>query len=272
MKARILCLSPLSHGSFGADEGNAVSLRREPIVSLPGAPLVPVVSGNAIRGKLRRLLARELFTAANLGPADAERWDDLYAAIANGGTLRDSETRLQPERIREVRAALPMLSLFGSFLYRWTLAGHFDVRGFVWPVCTETVSGGIVDVPEDYAGEIRPVNELVSETSVTRLPDTDNQNPEVTSVKPMPVTLECFSTGTELRVQFGFAAHAPAIERSCLAHGLTLLTSLGGKAAQGFGAIEVRVVGGDPEPYRGWLADSGEAARAALLALPSTWT
>lgn len=270
MKGRIMCLSPLSHGSFGADEGNAVSLRREPIVSLPGAPLVPVVSGNAIRGKLRRLLARELFAMANIGPADTERWDDLYAALANGGTLRDSETRLQPERIREVRAALPMLSLFGSFLYRWTLAGHFDVRGFVWPLCEETVAGGIVDAPEGC--ESRPVGELVSETSVTRLPDTDDQNPDVTAVKPMPVTLECFSTGTELRVEFGFAAHAPEIERSCLAHGLTLLKSLGGKAAQGFGAIEVQLIGGDPMHYRDWLAENGEAARAALLALPSTWT
>lgn len=270
MIAKIKCLSPLSHGSFGADEGNAVSLRREPIVSLPGAPLVPVVSGNAIRGKLRRLLARELFAAANIGPADTERWDDLYAALANGGTLRDSEARLQPERIREVRAALPMLSLFGAFLYRWTLAGHFDVRGFVWPVCRETVDGGIVDAPSSI--ELRSVGELVSETSVTRLPDTDDQNPDVTQVRPMPVTLECFSAGTELRAEFSFAAHAPDLERSCLAHGLTLLSSLGGKAAQGFGAIELAVEGGDPAPYRAWLAESAASAREALLGLPSTWS
>jgi hypothetical protein len=58
------CNAPLAHGSFGESAGNATLIRRMAIVSLPGMPRVPVVSGNALRGTLRRLIMRELFATA----------------------------------------------------------------------------------------------------------------------------------------------------------------------------------------------------------------
>lgn len=272
MIARFHLTAPLSHSSFGADAGNALPLRRMPIVSLPGHPDVPVVSGNAVRGQLRRLLARELFAATEISPESAgAAWDKLYAAVANGGTIEAAEKRLDPERIRYFRERLPMLSVLGAALYKWLLSGHVRV-GIAWPVCRETVAARLVTAPD---GEAPVAGELETEYSASRLPDAEHQSPEVTGVNPMPVVIEVLSTGTVLESRIGFASHASDVERSAISHGLTLVTHLGGKSASGLGACTVEVVGDvDPGPYRAWGADSEAlaAARVALLdELPETW-
>lgn len=272
LTARFEVRSPLAHGSFGADPGNAVPLRREPVVSLPGQPRVPVVSANAVRGILRRILIRELLEAAGVTPTTCPSWERLYAALANGGTLQSPEKRLDPERIRRVRDELPAVSALGAFLYRWTLSGHLRPHGFAWPVCRETVAGGLVPAPADAAP--LPVGELVTETSITRLPDTDEALPERTGVTAMPVTFEALATGTTLHLTLGFARHAPPLEVSAVAHGLRQITHLGARGAGGMGHVGVAVEGGPGAGlYPDYLQDAAarEQARECLLWLPSTW-
>lgn len=265
------CKSPLSHGGFGPDPGNASPLRREPVVSLPGRPLVPVVSANALRGVMRRYLARELFAVTGVGP-DTAGWDRLYAALANGGTLESPEKRLEPDRIRKVREALPAISVLGAWFYKWGLSGHLRPRGFVWPICRETVEGGLV-IPLD-GEELLPAEELVTESSFVRLPDVEEARPEDTGVKPMPVTFEALATGTRLQVTLDFAKHAPAIERAAILHAAKRLTHLGARGAGGMGYVEVQAEPeGDLPEYEDWLTDDEllAGARDALLWLPSTW-
>lgn len=265
--------SPLAHGSFGPDAGNAIPLRREPVVSLPDRPLVPAVSGNAVRGILRRALIRELLHVAGIDQT-LPSWDRLYAAIANGGTLQTPEKRLEPERIRRVRDELPAVSVLGAFLYRWTLSGHLRPHGFCWPVCQETVAGGLVDQAHAEGAALLMAEELVTETSFVRLPDVDEALPERTGVTAMPVTVEALATGARLVMTCGFARHAPTIEASAVAHGLAGITHLGARGAGGLGSVSVTVTGDvGPEEYRAWLADSEAVQRAAecLRWLPTTW-
>lgn len=275
IRARIRLLSPLAHGSFASDAGNAILLRREPVVSVPGQPLVPVVSANAVRGVLRRLLIRQLLAHCDVTRDSAPSWDRLYAALANGGTLQTPEKRLEPDRIRRVRRDLPAVSLLGAFLYRWVLSGHLRPLGMAWPICRETVAGGLVDADGlDGGEELQPAEALVTETSFARLPDVDEARPEDTGVTPMPVTVEALATGTTLQLDLAVAPHAPDLELSAAAHGLARITHLGGRGAGGLGHVAVAITGEvPPELYAAWLADEEARARAreCLLWLPSTW-
>lgn len=269
MIARFHLTAPLSHSAFGADAGNATPLRRMRLVSLPGYPDVPVLSGNAIRnGGIRRALMRELFGALDLDRTATLEWDAIYAALANGGTIRRAEKRIDPERIRSVRDAVPALSVLGSALYTWLLPGHCSV-GVGWPVCAETVAAGVVTPVDDAPS----VADIEIEYTESRLPDREHHDPDVTLVGEMPTTAEVIAPGTVIESRITFAPHAPEVERAAVAHGLTLLTALGGKSAHGLGRFHLDVEGGDAGPYREWLEDDKAlaGARAAILAMPETW-
>ena len=268
---RLYCTSPLVHGAFGEKAGNATLFRRHGVVSLPGHPRVPVVSGNALRGVMRRFLMRELFECTGLsrtslpGPA----WDRLYAAIANGGHLDGSETRVDPDEIRALRDALPVLSVLGAALYSWMLPGHVKV-GFLWPRCIETVSGWQVD-PEGPEAPLH-AEDLIEEISLCRHIDREHQDPQVSGVTPMPTTVEALSAGTVLESRIMFERHATDLEMSALAHAAIGVITLGGKSGSGFGRVEIvrgSQLGDGGALYRAWL-DSTADLGARLQSLAAT--
>jgi hypothetical protein len=264
MKIVITCNAPLAHGSFGESAGNATLIRRMAIVSLPGMPRVPVVSGNALRGTLRRLIMRELFATAGASreTIPSPEWDRLYAALANGGHLDGSETRVDPEALRTLRAACPPLSVFGAALYSHLLPGHMDV-GILWPRCRETLAAGLVTEAQDV-----PAEDLVEEISHCRHVDREQQDPAVSGVTPMPTTVEVLATGAVLEGQITFARHATEIEQGAAQHALGMLGKLGGQSARGLGVVGVEYDDEAEGAYLSWLqehaAASVEVVRAHL--------
>ena len=260
-------LSPLSHGAFDAgDIGNATPIRRLPIVSLPGRPEVPVLSGGALRGRMRRIVMRHLFDACDLSHATlpGREWDRLYAALANGGHLDGSEQTANPATRRALRAALPPLSLFGASLYTYMIAGRVSV-GIAWPACQETVDAGLVPMPAGLP--LLPAEDLVAETSSTRHIDRDEHDPAVSGVTPMPVTIETLGTGTQLVSLVRYAPEATDVERAIIPWAIERLDSLGAKSGAGLGSVHVRCEGGSPDAYSDWLRDQRDAAREALVEL-----
>lgn len=264
------CLAPLSHGAFGESAGNATLIRRMTVVLASGMPRVPCVSGNALRGKLRREIMQDLLrragllgersvTAALLPDEDAgkkgKRWDRLYAAVANGGHLEAAEAHVEPEEIRALRELLPPLSVFGGALYSWLLPGHMEV-GVMWPRCRETIEGRVVSDAGKGGGGVS-AEDLIEELSHCRHVDREHQDTELTGVTPMPTTFETFCTGTVLESLITFPLHATPEERGSIAHGLDLLRHLGGKSGSGLGVVDV-VHDGDAAPYRAWLDSCGD--------------
>jgi hypothetical protein len=262
--------APLHHGAFGADTGNAVLFRRVPLAAFPDHPGVPAVSGNALRGCLRRIVMRDLLARCGLLPrADdtlsPQQWDKLYAALANGGHLEQAETKTDPDRIRRLRDAVPPLSVFGAALYGYMLPGRLSV-GWLWPECAETIAAGLC--PSPTIGEPVGAEALLTEVTLTRHIDRDLHDPARSGVTPMPVTVEALMPGVVLHGTIAAQTRMDPTEWSVVGWGLDRLHALGGKGASGFGRVDVAHE--IPSTmYDAWLEEPAAIARArdALIAL-----
>lgn len=253
----ITLLSPMSHGAMGQDTGNMMLFRRIPRIHNGEVVHVTALSAGALRGVVRRLLWRETFDACGLSRETFAAgdhfgsWDRLYAALANGGTIEAAETRVDPNAIRARRAQMPVLSLLGSALYSSHMAGRARVSNS-WLVCQET---GHPDA--------KPAWDHVAEESRVRHVDAEEQDPDASGVGPMPTTVETLIAGSVLS---GHSHVTGDIERSAWAHGLELVTHLGGKSGQGFGEVSIDH-NGDASLYVGWLRDNAAPLKSALLQL-----
>jgi hypothetical protein len=266
--------APLHHGAFGADSGNAVAFRRIALAMRPDSAGVPAISGNALRGCLRRIVMRDLLMRCGLTVAtyaehglSAQQWDKLYAALANGGHLEGSETRTDPKRTREIRDALPALSVFGAAMYTWMLPGVVSI-GWLYPRCSETVESSLVPADLAVDAPLVPGETLLTDVSLVRHVDRDEQDPQSSGVTPMPVTVEALLPGTTLVTTIVPMRSIYDVELGVLGYALSLLRTLGGKTGSGFGRL--RVEHSIPsEPYTAWLEDPQriDAARAALISI-----
>jgi len=265
----IRLLSPLAHGSFSdASAGNMTLFRREPIVGLPGNPRVPSVSGNSLRGILRRGVMRDVFARAGISrnawmaEGRGRQWDRLYAALANGGHLEKPDASIDPVSFRQMRTNLPPLSVLGAAMYRWVLPGRTRF-GWLWPVCSETVAAGLVEGGEE---PLIDAESLMSETSLVRHIEREQHDPEQSGVTPMPTTTETLSAGTLLRGRVDFDNGTSDVEKGVIAWGLGQITHLGGKGGAGFGMVRIEH-DGDPAPYVAWLAQATPGLGAVLTIL-----
>jgi hypothetical protein len=248
----ITTTEPMSHGDPGPDLGNVTRFRRIPLVFQDEVCHVPAVSAGALRGVVRRLLWREVFDRCGLGrdQLPAKQWDRLYAALANGGHIEKAESRVSPEAIRARREQLPVLSLLGAALYGSHMAGRARVSNS-WLDCWETQRSD------------KPAADYIADEHRVRHVDREEQEPEVSGVTPMPTTIETVIAGATFsgRAQIG----AP-LEASAWAHGLDLVTHLGGKSGQGFGAVKIEH-DGSGAAYMAWLDEHTDDLRKARLNL-----
>ncbi len=255
--------APLSHGdpALSDDTGNFRALRKQHIV---GVGDVPVVSGNAIRGVMRRLVMRHFLAAAGMAPdgyANAPgHWDRIYAVMANGGTLTGSEKSVQTQRLREVRAACPPLSLLGSALYTYMLPGMIAVMD-AYPQCRELAEVGFTD-PSSLG-----ISDLYGDRNHVRLisPEIDK---EAAGITPMPYTHEILYPGAVIQGGIIIDRAATEIERDCLAWILLNLNQVGGNIGKGMGLVEITASDeiGSPNRYESWIFANATAARPILEA------
>ncbi|ABH00264.1 conserved hypothetical protein (plasmid) [Rhodococcus jostii RHA1] len=155
----------------GEDSGTTTTLlRREPVIQPDGKPvLVPIVSGNSLRGGLRRI-AEELFRDV----IGYEQQIPLSAAHAlrNGGSLTkvtgDGLTGRRRQRLREL---VPPIGVFGgNGGGQPPIDGCLKV-GKVVPRVRETET----IMTRAYDGRLMSQFELVSLESYSRFDDTDTR-------------------------------------------------------------------------------------------------
>lgn len=228
MKFKITAESPIAHGSFteGVDTGNISEFRKIPVSHKGTIYEIPAISGNAIRGAIRRFLTREFFMANYLEEKlDTKVHDKLYAIMANGGALgKDLSPTVDPVHIKEIRKQLPILSLLGSACYKYMISGMCSI-GFA-----------ILDCKELETGEFDS-NNLLTEIGETRHVDKTIINADETELKPMPYLTEAVIKGATFSGEIYFAPQATEIEKSALYHGIKLMNHIGGKTARGYGKV-----------------------------------
>lgn len=262
--------SPLIHG---ADEkaGTDTLFRRQRMVTADGIAEVPILSGNAIRGRLRRVAAERFCTLLELPERSLAPW--IYYSLFAGGSIAKGSAggKLGIGDRRAIRENVPHLSLMGCAWKADILQGKLLVSHAI-PICRETVE--FTGVPAD-----RSMHELGDEWALTRKDDRESDwfaavedvaGSNNGSAVQMQYRVEVLAPGTRLAVRF-VLDDANAIEAACF--GDTVRTwlehpTLGGRASGGFGLVGMTLATGelpDPGAYLAHLADNRPAILEWLL-------
>jgi|SRR5664279_167292 len=205
----ITALSSIAHG--GETHGTITLLRRE-LIAQPDGHLVhvPIISGNTLRGRLRRvgeeLLRDTLKYEGEISPAAAH-------ALRGGGALaKSSHEPLSGNRLQNLRNLVPQIGVFGAAGGGVIIDGAVDV-GKVVPHVSETTH--ITGVPssvsmfnatqiETYARQDDSTshdfaNVLAASEPMTMFLDSDGA-PNISSNAPttqqMVFNVETFPAGT----------------------------------------------------------------------------
>ena len=130
----MVAVSSIAHG--GEQRGIQTLLRRELIVDETGELVhVPVISGNHLRGRLRRvgeeLLREVLAYEGELSPAAA------HLLRGGGALVRSVGEPISGSRLREARELVPQVGVFGGAGAGRIIDGALQV-GKVLPVLAET--------------------------------------------------------------------------------------------------------------------------------------
>ena len=269
----LTALSSVVHA--GDTHGTDTLLRREQITTAEGdTTVIPVISGNAFRGRLRRV-AEELFRDA----LHLEGQVPLNAAYAlrNGGSLyKSSREPLTGRRRAAIRDLVPVLGVFGCAAGSTILDGALEV-GKVVPHATETVH--LTGVPNKLSvfdlvqlEEYSHTDDLADHAG----PDVAAQRDDDTTGNQMRYAVETFPVGTRFSSYLRLTRasdHQIAFFTEVLAH-FSQFAQLGGRRAIGHGRCHLdttdELVAGSYDDTHDWRAvalDRRDAVIEALAAL-----
>ncbi|MGC9106619.1 MAG: RAMP superfamily CRISPR-associated protein [Infirmifilum sp.] len=234
---RLKALTPVYHGG-NEKTGSVVLLNRLKFI-VDGEPTdVPIISGNQIRGRLRRLLARDFLNLTGY-QLDLEKKADqkLYHTLFAGGVLtevEESESAVVDLSLksRVVKYILPV-RLFGASYANQMVEGRVRVMHAL-PICKELVEyTGIPSNTSFYT--------LISRAFQTRRDELRAKREENEEAVQMLVEYECFAPGTEFYHELILDSSDP-VDLATLYRAVKLWTEqpfIGGKSSVGFGRLNI---------------------------------
>lgn len=265
--------SPLIHSDENVE--TMQRFRREPFWLDGEIVDIPVHSGNAFRGMLRRACALRVIEA--LGVTDRSLPTETFYLLFSGGYLTGGATYWPVEELERIRGLLPHLALLGCSWGSRLIPGVVDVwRGE--PACRE-----LADTPmhRDHPAyrdlpAAPSVFELLTELSFTRRDDlAGDRAADEKSPSQMRFTFEALIPGTRLLHGVTLRTTEPLLI-GCLADAVETCTSqqsLGGRSAIGHGRFTWTLAAWAAEQaehvsaYRKHLADHAGEIRD-LLGIP----
>ncbi len=127
-------VQPISHGD--ARLGTTTMLRTVKVVQTDGSNLsVPHVSGNSLRGRLRRISADLWWKAAG----NPQLLPEQFRVIYQGGSLNKSQKKISSQQVAEIRETNPHLALFGFSGSGRIVQGKSYISGLML-ICKETTN------------------------------------------------------------------------------------------------------------------------------------
>ena len=243
----LTALSPIFHGG-NEKTGSVVLLNRLKFL-VGGKPTdVPIVSGNQVRGRLRRLLSRDFLELAGYQlDLSQKKHQKLYHTLFAGGVL----TAVEEEgsgvidlglKFRIASYLLP-IRLFGASYANQMVEGRVLI-GHLLPICREL---------RDYLGVDSDVSfyQLLTRSFQTRRDELgtgyEKGEDEEEQAVQMLVEYECFAPGTRFHheIVLETTRDGEELDLSTLYRAIELWGEapfIGGKSSIGFGKLRIEYV------------------------------
>ena len=257
---KIRLLSPLMH--YGDEMSGTMQTARKMPFEVNGEYIdIPVFSGNALRGIIRRLLMQDMLERIGYGISSISQ--NVYYTLFSGGALK-SGGGIDIEFKQKLKENCPALVLLGSAFGNQMTEGKMKVD-ISKPVCSEM---------NDYnvnKSDISIFDGMLSDVFHTRLDtlksnlETTNDDCEEKQVVQMKYEAETLSAGTVLETGI-YLECASELEVSCAEYALNLLKNfgyIGGKSASGYGKIALEYNNSDDngELYKNFVDEHKEEIR-----------
>lgn len=240
---RLKALTPVFHGG-NEKTGSTLLLNRMRFI-VDGKPTdIPVISGNSVRGRLRRLLGADFLKKAGYQlDLTNTKHQKLYHTIFSGGVLSSPTEESESGEIdltlknKIVSYILP-IRLFGASYSNQMIEGRILV-GHLLPICRELSS--YIDVKTDIS-----FYQLIGHVFQTRRDELRVKPPEEDKqAVQMLVEYEVFSAGTEFHHEIVLETTDEwyLLDLSTTTRALNLWAQspyIGGKSAIGFGKLMIK--------------------------------
>lgn len=275
MKVEVIegILGVLSPVVSGSDEhtGNHTDIRRI-TYSVDGKPVdIPVISGNSIRGQLRRLVMADMLERVGKIPegldlaevkkmASQSKWfARLWHSLCSGGMLGQVAEKdsgyVDLAMKRSVRMALPPVSVLGTAIGNQMIQGKIDVA-IARPCCLELRDA----LPEEVQPLcIQSYRELEGTSFGTRKDDLHEEREEGDAATQMLYTYDYIAPGTKLYHRITMV-NCNDIERAVVGRMIALWEArprIGGKAGTGHGEIAINYdTVPDDAPWLAWMDEN----------------
>ena len=226
--------SPLAHTDRQIE---TISRFRRETMWIDGQPVeVPVVSGNAIRGYLRRAVARRICELIELPERSLSQRG--FCLLFSGGTLEGTDWAFRVDSVHALIELLPHLLVFGCSYGSRLVPGHLFVDR-AEPACRELQHLPHHQQHPAYTGldPVPSISDLLAELPYSRRDDRAWELGDDQSPQQMRYELEVLVPGTRLvhGVTLGVDNE---LARGALAAAIRVATTwnvLGGRGAAGHG-------------------------------------
>lgn len=256
--------TPMHHGSDESAGNSSLFRRMQVLADNGGIITLPFYSGNAVRGRMRDLIADHFTSSLGFKPSrnkpPYEIWF-FYLLYCGGNLAKENDAEKKASKaagniIRGInlearsifRDVLPMLSLFGFALGNSLFQGRFSSFDLI-PDCKETGK-------TDFS-----FNDLMGWEYLTRRDDLGSDaKGEDDANTSMIANSEIMKQGAVLRGGFSTIGNITSMEKSCLNLAIKLLQKegqLGGSGRRGWGFCDIACAEElDSSEYEKYLTDN----------------
>lgn len=262
-------VTPVFHGG-NEKTGSTLLLNRMRFI-VDGKPVdVPVISGNSVRGRLRRLLSRDFMERVGFRlDLSNSKHQKLYHTIFSGGVLTSPSEESEVGELdltlkhKIVSYILP-LRLFGASYSNQMIEGRVLV-GHLLPICREL---------SEYTGIDSKVSfyQLIGRMFQTRRDELRVKTQDDEQPVQMLVEYEVFSAGTRFyhEIVLETTDEGYMLDLSTLTRALKIWMQnpyIGGKSSIGFGKLQIQYSmpsGASEDHYVRFIEDNSDTIKQVL--------
>jgi CRISPR/Cas system CSM-associated protein Csm3 (group 7 of RAMP superfamily) len=241
----LTALSPIFHGG-NEKTGSTVLLNRLKFIVGDKPIDVPIISGNGVRGRLRRLITRDFLEKVGYQMDLSQKsYQKLYHTLFAGGVLTSAEEESASGTIdlslksKLIKYVLP-LHLFGASYSNQMIEGRLLV-GHMLPICKEL---------REYTGIDSDISfyQLITRAFQTRRDElrtsSKKEDEDEDETVQMIIDYECFAPGTKFyhELILTTSTESETLDLSTLYRTIELwkqAPTIGGKSSVGFGKLKI---------------------------------